>query len=138
MKLKQYGKGSSTFVAVGGLEGVKQLVSDFYNIMSTNQDYLPIRQMHPENLEVSIDKLACFLSGWMGGERLYQEKYGSINIPKVHAFLTIETTERDLWLACMNDALSLQGYPNELVDYLNQQFFIPAEKIRLASKENSH
>ena len=138
MKTIEYGKGSSTHDAVGGFEGIKQLVSDFYNIMSTNEDYRSIRQMHPKDLDISIDKLACFLSGWMGGERLYSEKYGSINIPQAHAFLKIEATERDLWLACMNDALSLQGYPNELIEYLNEQFFIPAERIRLASSEKNH
>jgi hemoglobin len=32
-----------------------------------------IRKMHPDNLEVSVDKLARFLCGWLGGPKLYND-----------------------------------------------------------------
>ena len=131
---QQYGSGSSTYKAAGGLNGIRQLCEDFYNIMDDSKDYKPLRKMHTGDLATSKDKLACFLSGWMGGEDLYMKKYGSINIPQAHAFLKIEIEERDMWMSCMAEALRKQDYSGSLVKYLIVQFSIPAERIRLASK----
>lgn len=129
-----YGQGASTFEAVGGLIGIRQLVSDFYNLMGNSNAYKALREMHPQNLEVSKDKLSCFLSGWMGGQALYQKKYGSINIPKAHEFIKIGIEERDMWMACMTEALQQQELPKALTDYLIEQLSIPAERVRLASE----
>lgn len=128
-----YGEGSETFDAVGGLEGLQKLVTNFYQIMHESPDYRAIRDMHPDNLDLSIDKLVSFLSGWMGGEALYLKKYGGGGMPKVHMHLEIGKAERDMWLACMNEALSKQDYPESLVKYLNSQFVFPAERIHQVS-----
>ena len=125
----QYGEGSSTFDAVGQLIGLKKLVSEFYRLMHENPAYSQIRDMHPQNLELSIDKLVSFLSGWMGGEALYLKKYGGGGMPKVHMHLKIGVAERDMWLACMHEALLKQEYSDSLVDYLMIQLAFPAERI---------
>lgn len=131
--IQLYGNGSSTYEAAGGLNGISQLVDDFYNIMDESESYTALRKMHGNDLELSKDKLTCFLSGWMGGEALYGEKYGSISIPQAHAFMKIGIEERDMWIACMKQALDRQNYPASLVQYLIEQLSIPAERIRLAS-----
>ena len=131
--IQPYGSGSSTYDAAGGLSGISQLVDDFYDIMHESNDYTLLRKMHPNDLVISKDKLSCFLSGWMGGEALYAEKYGSINIPQAHAFIKIGIKERDMWMSCMVEALEKQDYPKSLVNYLTEQLSIPAERIRLAS-----
>lgn len=131
---QQFGIGSSTYKAAGELIGIRRLVNDFYNIMDVSKDYQLLREMHAADLEKSKDKLACFLSGWMGGEALYQQKYGSINIPQAHAFIKIGAKERDLWMSCMKEALDRQNYPDSLVEYLIKQLFVPAERIRIASE----
>lgn len=125
----QYGEGSATFKAVGQLEGLTKLVSEFYRLMDENPAYSEIRDMHPNNLELSIDKLVSFLSGWMGGEPLYLQKYGGGGMPKVHMHLNIGEVERDMWLACMHEALLIQEYPDTLIEYLMVQFRFPAERI---------
>lgn len=130
---QHYGIGAATYKAAGGLNGIRQLVDDFYTLMAHSTDYQTIRNMHPQNLTLSKDKLSCFLSGWMGGEALYQQQYGSINIPQYHAFIQIGEQERDQWLSCMQLALEKQPYPTELKQYLLKQLRIPAERIRLAS-----
>jgi len=127
---KKYGEGTATYEAVGG----HKLVSDFYQIMDKSEDYRSIRDMHPKNLEVSIDKLVSFLSGWMGGEPLYLKKYGGGGMPQVHKHLTINEAERDMWLACMNEALLKQDYPESLVEYLNTQLAFPAHRIEQVNK----
>jgi len=85
--------------------------------------------MHPKDLELSVDKLVSFLSGWMGGEALYLKKYGGGGMPKVHMHLDIGEAERDMWLSCMHEALLKQDYPKQLVIYLMTQFSFPAQRI---------
>jgi len=124
-----YGDGSATYEAVGGLEGLEKLVTDFYKGMHESPDYKNIRDMHPKDLDLSIDKLVCFLSGWMGGEALYLKKYGGGGMPRVHMHLDIGEAERDNWLSCMHEALLKQDYPEQLVSYLMTQFSFPAQRI---------
>ena len=130
----KYGEGSDTYDAVGGLVGLKILVTGFYRIMQMSPDYKSIRDMHPKDLTLSIDKLVSFLSGWMGGEALYLKKYGGGGMPKVHMHLTIGEAERDMWLACMKEALEEQKYPDALISYLMVQLAFPAERIYQVSK----
>jgi len=129
-----YGIADATFRAAGEEAGVRKLVANFYEIMSTDAAYERIWSWHTEDLEIAADKLASFLCGWMGGPRLYQEKFGGISIPRVHAHLNVTEDERDQWLSCMRKALGQQGYPTELVEYLMIQLAKPAEMIRLAPK----
>ena len=126
----QYGMGDPTFRAAGGEAGIRDLVDAFYDIMSSDSEYQTIRSWHPDDNSVSRDKLARFLCGWMGGPRRYSEKYGPISIPGAHAHLNVTERERDQWLGCMAKALAQQDYPQNLIAYLLQQLFVPAERIR--------
>jgi hemoglobin len=131
----QYGDGDATFQAAGGEAGIRQLVEDFYQVMGSNLDYARIFNWHPDDIELSIDKLARFLCGWMGGPRRYSEKYGPINIPGAHRHLGVTEVERDQWLNCMAEALEMQDYPAALKVYLREQLAVPAERIRIASQK---
>jgi len=131
--MEPYGIGATSYHAAGDIAGIRQLVDDFYTLMDESIDYYTIRQMHPKDLHSSKDKLSCFLSGWMGGEELYAQKYGSINIPQFHAFIKVGVAERDMWIACMREALQQQNYAESFKHYLIQQLSIPAERVRMAS-----
>lgn len=126
----QYGKGNTSYLSAGKEAGIRALVDDFYALMSRDSRFKTIWDMHPDDKAVSRDKLACFLCGWLGGPKLYNEKYGAIGIPRVHAHLAIRSAERDQWLACMHDAVALQPYVDDFKSYLMQQFFVPAEAVR--------
>jgi hemoglobin len=95
-----------------------------------------VRGMHPADLTTSRDKLMRFLCGWLGGPRLYTEKYGPISIPNIHAHLRIGETERDAWLSCMEKAIALQSYSPEFAKYLIEQLRIPAQRVLLSSQES--
>ena len=125
-----YGEGDTTFQSAGGEAGIRKLVDSFYDIMSSNPRYQRIWDWHPPDHEVSRDKLTRFLCAWMGGPRLFSEKYGPISIPGAHAHLGVTAHERDLWLACMGEALAEQDYPEPLVKYLLKELAVPAERIR--------
>ncbi|MEM6998450.1 MAG: group II truncated hemoglobin [Pseudomonadota bacterium] len=125
-----YGVDNSSFIAAGKETGINKLVKDFYNRMASDSRFSTIYNMHPDNIESSIDKLARFLCGWLGGPKRYQEKYGSISIPAVHQHLTIKEVERDEWLTCMQESIDEQPYNSEFKEYLIKQLSIPAEVIR--------
>ena len=130
-----FGIKDSSYVAAGKLVGIQQLVTCFYKIMGELPETVHIRDMHPADLTVSIDKLSCFLSGWLGGPRLYAEKYGAFSIPQVHKHLTVTEVERDAWLLCMYEALELQTYSPSFKKYMLKQLAIPAERIRMTCTE---
>ncbi len=132
-----FGRGDTTFNALGGEAGITRLVDDFYDIMGTNPAFATIWSWHPADNQISRDKLARFLCGWTGGPRLYQDHYGPINIPQVHAHLTVSSVERDQWLACMQLALDRQQLPGEVVAYVIAQLSIPAERIRQRTQAGS-
>ena len=132
----KYGQGDATYKAVGEAEGLLNLVNCFYDHMEVLQEAEVIRAMHPQDLTVSRDKLYCFLSGWMGGPRLFSEKYGSIAIPRVHAHLPIKQEEGDAWLLCMEKALVKLDYPEDFQEYLLEQLKVPVQRIRQVCGSN--
>jgi len=135
---KPYGSGDASFQAAGGFAGLRQLVDEFYDRMTSDPRFGTINAMHPQDKEMSRDKLARFLCGWLGGPKLYTEKYGAIGIPRVHAHLAIATPERDQWLTCMTEAVAVQPYAEDFKQYLLEQLFVPAEAVRRrCAKESS-
>ena len=124
-----FGTGDASFQAAGGFEGITQLVDDFYQFMDDLPEAKAIREMHQADLTVVKDKLVRFLCSWLGGPRLYHEKYGPISIPGVHRPFPIGEAERDAWLLCMRNAVAKQPYDAAFAGYLNAQFRIPAERI---------
>lgn len=127
---RPYGTGDASFQAAGGEAGIRKLVDDFFDLMGSDARFATIYEMHPEDKDVSRDKLARFLCGWLGGPKLYHEKYGSIGIPRVHGHLAIATPERDQWLACMREAVEQQPFSDDFKQYLMEQLFVPAEAVR--------
>lgn len=135
MNTPLYGFSDTSFQAAGGVEGVRKLVDDFYQEMDSLPEAEIIRKMHKADLTESRDKLTLFLCGWMGGPRNYQEKYGSINIPRSHMRLPIGEAEREAWLLCMERAIAKQNYTPEFAAYLLAQLRIPAERIFATSQK---
>ena len=127
---RAYGDGDATHQALGGVEAIRRLVEAFYDEMDTLPEARRIRDLHPSDLEVSIDKLARFLSGWTGGPKLYSEKYGPIKIPIFHQHLPVGEEERDAWLLCMERALDRMDHPDDLKAYMLRELFVPADRIR--------
>lgn len=130
-----YGFSDTSFKAAGEEAGIRKLVDDFYRFMDELPEAKVIREMHKNDLTSSRDKLTLFLCGWMGGPKLYHDKYGSINIPRDHSHLPIGEAERDAWLLCMERAIALQPYSPEFGQYLLTQLRIPAERIFAVAKK---
>lgn len=125
-----YGTGSASFDAAGGEPGIRRLVDAFFDRMGSDPRFTTIYDMHPDDKVVSRDKLARFLCGWLGGPKLFQQKYGSIRLPMAHEHLAITESERDQWLACMTESVAEQPFQPDFRRYLMEQLAVPAESIR--------
>ena len=132
-----YGVGDASYQAAGGIDGLQRLVADFYQLMEQLPEAAALRRLHGDSLELAADKLACFLSGWLGGPKLFQAKYGSIALPAFHAQWPIDDSLSDAWLACMADAIARQPYAADFAEYLLSQLRVPAQRIVQASR-NRH
>ena len=115
---------------VGGEEGVHRLVDRFYDLMDKLPDAQPIRAMHAKSLRGSREKLFLFLSGWLGGPGLYQQKYGHPMLRRRHLPFPIGRAERDQWMICMTRALEETVEQAGLRRHLKQAFFQVADHMR--------
>lgn len=128
-----FGVGDASYQAAGGQAGLRRLVEDFYRAMDTLPEAACVRQLYPESLELAKDKLATFLSGWLGGPREYAARFGPISIPAVHTRWRVGEEEREAWLACMAWAIARQDYAPAFAEYLLTQLRVPAERVHQAS-----
>ncbi len=115
---------------IGGAEGVRRLAERFYAVMAQTPDASGIRAMHDADLGPIVDKLAGFLSGWMGGPRDYFERNDAPCIMSVHKRLPIGAAERDQWLMCMRKALADTGASEETRAILEPAFDRIADAMR--------
>lgn len=120
----------SPYEQLGGEAGVRELVERFYNYMDTLPEAQPIRDLHPQDLQGSIDKLYLFLSGWLGGPSLYVEQYGHPRLRARHLPFPIGDTERDQWLLCMDKALNDMPVDEAVRQQLGKAFSDMADHMR--------
>lgn len=120
-----------SYQALGGLAGITRLVEQFYFLMDTLPEAQALRDMHPQDLRESREKLVAFLSGWMGGPNLYAERYGSLSLPVAHQHLPVDKDTEQQWLVCMRQALAVVNCPEVLSEQLLERFARPAQSIRL-------
>ncbi len=123
-------QGLSPYELMGGDEAVRRLVKRFYQIMDEAPEAWEIRQMHPQDLSGSEEKLYKFLSGWLGGPALYVQEYGHPMLRKRHLPFRIGSRERDQWLMCMNQALDEMEMESLLRNQLKANFYKVADHMR--------
>lgn len=110
---------------IGGEAGVRRLVDCFYDIMDTDPGAATIRAMHGADLGPIRQTLFEFMSGWLGGPRLYTRCVRSAHTP-----FSIGTAERDEWLMCMKRALANADVSAPVRKMLEQPFFAMADFMR--------
>ena len=118
------------YQALGGAQKLRALVDRFYELMDTQPEYYAIRKLHPQDLSGSAEKLYLFLSGWLGGPPLYLQKFGQPFLRARHLPFAIGVAERDLWLACMRQALRDVQVDEGLSRALMDAFYKTADHMR--------
>lgn len=121
---------TSAYEQLGGERVLRKIVKRFYEVMDTLPEALEIRQMHPENLEVSEEKLFLFLSGWLGGPPLFTQKFGHPMLRARHLPFKIGKSERDQWMLCMVQAFEDVGVAEPLRSELLHSLLNLADRMR--------
>jgi hemoglobin len=130
MQIEEKPPFDTIFEWVGGEAKVKALVERFYDLMDLEPHYARLRQVHGPSLEGPREKTFWFLCGWMGGPQHYTERFGHPRLRARHLHVPIGITERDQWLACMDQAMGELGIDPALRYRLQQSFFQTADWMR--------
>jgi hemoglobin len=118
------------FAWIGGEERVRALTERFYDLMDLEPGYAALRAAHGSDLDNARQRLFWFLCGWLGGPQHYTDKFGHPRLRARHMPFAIGITERDQWLACMDQAMQETGVDEALRTRLLQSFFQTADWMR--------
>lgn len=120
----------SLYELLGKENGIRTLVDHFYDAMEQTPETRGVRDMHPQDLSSSRDKLYWFLVGWSGGPQMYVEKFGHPRLRARHLPFKIGKSERDQWLYCFQKALVKMNYPEKTSEYLFSSIIRLADHMR--------
>lgn len=97
---------SSLYAAIGGEEGVAKLVAAVVHHLRTDPVVADLRALYDvERLQVYEDRMREFLSGWLGGPALYQERHGMPMLRESHRHKHITAELMSDWMRIMRSAL---------------------------------
>ena len=110
---------NALFETVGGIETCRRLSESFHERVEKDQ---VLRKQFPKNMTALTEHLALFFAERLGGPPAYTARRGKQSLVCRHAALSISTTEADLWLGHMFDAIDEVGIVDpgrqQLRDYL--------------------
>ncbi|MCL1039777.1 group II truncated hemoglobin [Shewanella submarina] len=98
-------KQSNAYDRIGGEKVIRAVARSFYQEMQSNPATQTLLAIHKAPIAESEQKLFEFLSGWLGGPQLYQQKYGHPALRARHMPFAIDESMRDQWLLCMKAAI---------------------------------
>ena len=99
--------------AVGGAEGVSNIVEAFYRRIEVDAE---MRSVYPDDLEPGKSKLKLFLVQWLGGPADYSAQYGHPRLRMRHFPFIIAQLHAGRWLRYMREAWQECGAPREVQD----------------------
>lgn len=121
----------SLYDLVGGETGVLNLVKVFYDIVETESfaHKLLLLHLRGNGLAHSRVEQFNFLSGFLGGPKLYVEKHGHSNVRTMHEHVEINAESKDIWLECMDKAIGKVGLEASTKNKLMTNFTAAAERL---------
>ncbi|MBB1381954.1 group II truncated hemoglobin [Shewanella sp. SR41-2] len=96
---------SNAYDLIGGDKVIRAIAHDFYQQMQTRPETQTLLAIHRSPMQESEQKLYEYLSGWLGGPQLYQQKHGHPALRARHMPFAIDESMRDQWLICMRAAI---------------------------------
>ena len=130
MNIQDKPKYETPFAWIGGEDAVRALTERFYDLMDLEPAYTQLRAAHGTDLANARQRLFWFLCGWLGGPQHYTDRFGHPRLRARHMPFAIGITERDQWLACMDQAMVETGVDADLRKRLNESFFQTADWMR--------
>lgn len=111
-----WGDSDTPYEEIGGDEAVRALSDAFYDVIEEESPTL--RAMLPASTRNTRMKFAMYLSGWLGGPPLYEEKWGHPRLRMRHMPFSIGTAEAEEWMRCMRKAMDRTGVVEPLRSFL--------------------
>jgi len=99
------------YEAIGGAEGVRDLVSRFYPKVQAHPLLAPL---FPEDIQPVMEKQYLFLTQFLGGPSLYSDMYGHPMMRARHLPFPITPERAEAWLSCMSAALAETSVPEPI------------------------
>ena len=118
------------FAWIGGESQIHALVDRFYDLMDLEPGYAALRAAHGTELANAREKLKMFLTSWMGGPQRYTEQFGHPRLRMRHLPFSIGISERDQWVACMDQAMQEKAVDDALRTRLKESFMQTADWMR--------
>lgn len=121
------------FHRLGGADGVRALVEEFYDAMGVHEPVLTALHQCDEAgkvSRVSRDRFALFLIGWLGGPDDYMAQHGHPRLRMRHANTPVDEAMRDAWLRSMAKAMDVRKVTGDVRSYLDARFAEVAEFLR--------
>ncbi len=84
-----------------GSNRLERIVNHFYDLIYASE----IADLFKGEKETIAQKQFEFLSQFLGGPGIYSEKYGHPKMRMRHLPHAIDTNAKDVWLACMHEAI---------------------------------
>ena len=122
---------ASLYSLIGGEQGVKRLVETFYDVIEDSPEGHAVNLLHLRGHGVAHSRIEQFnfLSGFLGGPRLYSEKYGHSDVRLMHEHVEIDAGAKDAWLTCMSMAIDKAGLESGLKQKLMDNFTVVATML---------
>lgn len=107
------------------------MVNVFYDIVETNPEGHKLHLLHLRGNGIDHSRVEQFnyLSGFLGGPKLYVEKHGHSNVRNMHEHVEINSEAKDIWLKCMSVAIDHIGIVPTIKDKLMSNFTAIAERL---------
>lgn len=121
------------YARLGGREAVVALAHAFYDAMEVHEPALTAvhRQDAPGKVsQVSRERFALFLVGWLGGPQDYMAQHGHPRLRMRHGHVPVDEGLRDAWLRSMQRALDARGVGGGVRRYLDTRFGEVADFLR--------
>ncbi len=121
---------SNAYELIGGDKVIRAIAHSFYQKMASATETRALLALHRAPLGESEQKLYEFLSGWLGGPPLYQQKYGHPALRARHMPFAVDEAMRDQWLLCMRFALETHIKKPEHRAAINEAISALADHMR--------
>ncbi|MFD2165829.1 group II truncated hemoglobin [Thalassotalea euphylliae] len=110
------------YILIGEEAGTRALANAFYDEMESNIHLKELLDIHELPLDGIRQKVFEYLSGWLGGPPLFEEKYGHPRLRQRHLHVAVTRKQAELWMLCMTNALNKTVEHEPLKRELKQKF----------------
>lgn len=115
-----WGEAETPYQEIGGEQGVRELAEAFYDVIEDESPLL--RDMLPANTRNTRQKFYMYLSGWLGGPPLYEQKWGHPRLRMRHFPFPIDDAAAAEWMRCMRATLDRADISEPLRTFLEERF----------------